>query len=375
MTGIDAKTVGMWLQHARKAAGKSQQDAAEFAGIARTTLVAIEKGQRRVQPSELAKLAAFYGRQVADLLRPQAPDQVFGVQLRAALAPHDDVTTELAPVANEFQRLCEDYLELERLTKSEVARRYPGEHPVPRSDVEHVAEELALEERRRLGLGDGPIGNLREVLEQEMGARIFYIEMPSRVDAMFAFTDQLGPCIAVNSRHPEERRRTSIAHEWGHFLTARRQPDVQVENRFERVPVLERFANAFARSFLMPESGVGRRFNEAKRTRGGTARVADVLTLAHYYFVSFQTMAQRLEELRLINSGTYEALRHQHFAVREGQAILGLTERVVSQAMLPARYVYLAVQAYRDEILSEGRLAHFLRVHRVDARKLVQEAS
>lgn len=375
IAGRDPRQLGQWLQHARKAVGRSQQEVADFLGVARTTVTAMEKGERRLKPVELLRLGELYGRQLADLLRPDEPDEAFAVQLRAAIAPHDDVSADLTPAATEFQQLCEDYLELERITSSELRRRYPSEREVPRVDVERAAEDLAIEERQRLGLGDGPIANLREVLEQDVGARIFYIPMPSRVDAMFAYTEHLGPCIAVNAKHPEERRRTSIAHEWGHFLTARRQGDVEIRGRFERIPALERFANAFARSFLMPAAGLARRYNEMKRARGGTATVADLLTLSHYFNVSFETLTRRLEELRLITSGTMDRMRQSRFAVREGRALLGLAERASAEAMLPMRYVYLAVQGYRDGLLSEGRLARFLRLDRIEARKVVQEAA
>ena len=375
MTDVQAPPaqLGKWLQHARKAAGRSQEEVAKLLGVARTTITAMEKGERRVKPEELMQLATLYGRQIADLLRSGEPDEAFAIQLRAAIAPHEDIGADLEPAALEFQSLCDDYLELERLTGSEIRRRYPPEREVPRHDVERAAEDMAVEERHRLGLGDGPVVNLRQMLETDMGARIFYLEMPSRVAAMFAFTDRLGPCIAVNVKHPEERRRMSTVHEWAHFLTARRQPNIEVPNRFERVPALERFANAFARSFLMPAAGLSRRFNEAKRARGGKAIVADLMTLADYFLVSFSTLTRRLEELRLITSGTTERLQQQRFAVREARAILGFEAHPANDAKLPARYVYLAVGAYRDSTLSEGRLARFLRVDRIEARQIVDQ--
>lgn len=377
---IDVLKLAKWLQHARKAAGKSQQDVAEFLNVARTTVTAMEKGERRVQASELVRLAQLYGRHVSELLRPGEPDESFAVQLRAAIAPHEDVSASLVPVAAEFEQLCEDYLELERLTRSEAIRRYPPERIVPRGEVERAAEDIAIEERHRLSLGDGPIANLRETLEQDVGIRIFSIPMPSRVDAMFAYSERLGACMAINAKHPDDRKRNSLAHEYGHFLTSRRQSEVQLTNQFSRVPASERFANAFARSFLMPAPGLSRRFNEMKRARATSpsapagVTVADLLTLAHYFFVSFEALTRRLEELRLITSGTMDRLRQSRFVVREARAIVGIPERPTTDSTLPIRYVFLALQAYRDGMLTEGRLARFLRVDRVEARGIALEA-
>jgi hypothetical protein len=48
---IDPKILGQRLQNARKARGLTQQDVAKDLGIARTTVTAIEQGERRVRPA------------------------------------------------------------------------------------------------------------------------------------------------------------------------------------------------------------------------------------------------------------------------------------------------------------------------------------
>ena len=47
---IDPKILGNRLQESRRARGLKQQDVADQMNIARTTIVAIEKGERRVIP-------------------------------------------------------------------------------------------------------------------------------------------------------------------------------------------------------------------------------------------------------------------------------------------------------------------------------------
>ena len=41
------------------------------------------------------------------------------------------------------------------------------------------AEDVAVQERQRLGLGDQPIIDLRNILEAEVGLRIIYESLPS----------------------------------------------------------------------------------------------------------------------------------------------------------------------------------------------------
>ena len=73
----DPRILGLRLQEARKARGMTQQGAAEALGVSRPTYIAIEKGERVVQPPELIRLAELYGRSVHDLLRQRKPIRDF----------------------------------------------------------------------------------------------------------------------------------------------------------------------------------------------------------------------------------------------------------------------------------------------------------
>src|SRR5207244_815962 len=108
------------------------------------------------------------------------------------LSPDAPVEEQVEPGTWEFQRLCEDYLELERICGAPLPRGYPEPYRTGGGvSPEASAEDAANAERSRLGLGDGPIPNLRELLESDVGLRIFYLELPSKVAAMFAYTEQL----------------------------------------------------------------------------------------------------------------------------------------------------------------------------------------
>ena len=85
LRSIDPQALGQRLRDGRTAKGLTQQDAADHLGVARTTITAIEKGQRRIRAVELVDLAAHYGRSVGEFLRQSEPLPAFVVQLRA---PH-----------------------------------------------------------------------------------------------------------------------------------------------------------------------------------------------------------------------------------------------------------------------------------------------
>ena len=363
---IEPRALGSRLRDAREARGWTQRQVADRLGMARTTVVAMEKGERRVNPEELVELASLLGRRVSELLQRGAPAEELGVQLREALPSSVSAGVDLLPHIEMFQHLCEDYVGLEELCQAPLRRRYPAEYEIQGVDPGLAAEDIAAAERSRLALGEGPLVNLREILEGDVGLRVFQIELPSNVTGMFAFTEGLGGCIAVNLCHAANRRQTSLAHEYGYFLTARYRSEVTFLDRFERRPAGERFAEAFARAFLVPASGLRRRYLEIERERPRGITHGDLCRLAHFYAVSVEVMTRRLEELRLIPSGTWDRLRQEGFHIPEAQQILAGDEPFSS------RYLALAVEAWQQELLSEGQLAQILRTDRLGARDRIQ---
>jgi Zn-dependent peptidase ImmA (M78 family) len=272
-----------------------------------------------------------------------------------------------------FQHLCEDYVELERIARSPLSKKYPRELTFSGIPPERAAEDAAVAERLRLGLGDGPIQNLRDTLEQEVGLRVFFLLLPSDVSAMFSYDESMGGCIAVNASHSNARRRLSLAHEYAHFLASRRQASVDLARRYHRVPVQERFATVFAPAFLMPTSGISRRFNEIKSANGGRVTYAELLALANYFGVSLEALTRRLEQLRLINRGTWERVKESGFRSEEGKALLKLVETPAAADLIPTRYFVLAVQVYRQGLITEGQFARFLRVDLHEARRVLTD--
>lgn len=370
---IDPKLLGQRLQESRKARGLTQQDVANELGVARTTVTALEKGERRIQPKDIIELAKLYGREVSDLVSGRRILGDFAVQFRASVVKAGHDQTELEQAIREFQKLCEDYLYLEKINDTPLPRAYPPEYSVYGLPPEEAAEGFASAERNRLGLGDAPIINLRELLENDVGIRVFYVRLPSRIAGMFTYSDELGGCIAINAAHPEERCRWTLAHEYGHFLTNRFRPEVSIMVAYERTPASERLGDRFAGAFLMPTSGIRRKFNDIARLRKGQITPADLCRLANYYFVSVEALTRRLESLRSVPSGTWDRLQDRGFKVREAQNVLKLQPHLYLDQPLPLRYQFLAAEAYQQGKLTEGQLARLLRVDRVGARQIVQK--
>ena len=327
---IDASLIGQRLADARRARGLTQEQVAAEVGVARTTVVAMEKGERRPRAGELVKLAGLFGRPVADFVQVYAksapPD--FIVQFRAAASvKRSDADSRRNLDTFRFQQLCRWYVELEELLGAPLPRRYPDQYDISTTPAEQAAEEVASSERNRLGLGDGPVGNLWGIFESDVGLRVFAIPMSDRRTAgMFIYSEEYGGCIAVNAHHPEERRRWSAAHEYAHFLTNRFAPEITLLTSGRKLRENARFADAFAREFLMPSSGLRRRFESVRRAKDQPITPADVLALAHLYQVSFQAMTLRLEILRLLKLGTWEKLDELGFKPKKARELIYVPE-------------------------------------------------
>jgi Zn-dependent peptidase ImmA (M78 family)/DNA-binding XRE family transcriptional regulator len=371
LDNIDMSKLGELLQQARKKCGVTQADAAKIIDAARTTIVAIEKGERRLKPNELIKLARAYGKSISDFVQSRPVIQPFEVQFRSAYRRNEDEESLINPSISHLEELCRNYLDLEEIMDAPLPQNYPQEYEVSNMPIEAAAESIAIAERQRLGLGDSPIAHLRNILEQNVGIRIFYIRMPPKYSEMYGFDDKLGGCMAINANHPEERRRWSLAHGYLHFLAHRRKAVVDFDGQYQRLPESERLAEAFPKYFLMPTSSLLKQFNDMHRSNGKFTPT-NLFTLAHYYGVSVEALVYRLEEIGLLPSGTWERLRDRGLKVRKVQQELGLDKIVQRTDTTPIHYQHLAIEALDQGLITEGRFANFLDVDRLEARRIAE---
>ena len=372
---ISSQQLGERIARARRQRELNQAEVAERLGVARTTIVAMEKGERRPDDRELVRLAAILDVTLNDLLREHSvmaeasPRFRFGPKGQEVKPGVRAAVVELRRLGSRYAEL-ESLLDLRRtpapLESLQIFRR--GDAFVERAP-KVAGEDAARTLRDVLSLGDGPALALEETLELEAGLRIFHLDLPAPLAAAFLWSDEIGACIALNVRHPYPRRRWSLAHELGHFLRDREVGDLLSERADFRRDSSEQFCEALAAELLLPAAGVRRRFTEHLRERADFT-IADLLAMSHFYDVSFQAMALRIEELRLLPVGTYDNLKRRNFKPHEVEVELGLSRRQVTPQRFPPRYVRLACEAFERELLSEGELATYLGVNRLAAREI-----
>jgi transcriptional regulator with XRE-family HTH domain len=115
---LDPRVMGSRFQDARRAAGLTQRSVADEMAIARTTVVAIEKGERRVSAAELIKFARIYHRPVSDFVGRQTVTEGFVAQFRATERQILETNSEYEAAALDLQTRSEDYVELEQNSRS-----------------------------------------------------------------------------------------------------------------------------------------------------------------------------------------------------------------------------------------------------------------
>ena len=363
------------LVAARKARGLTQGTASAHIGMSRPTFIAIEKGTREPKPSELLGLAKLYDTSVNALLRQSPPPLNIAPYLRS-VAETSETNVGLDDAIAKLTALVDDYQFLEAKTQNYGFLNAPARLRQHHGNITQFAQLCGQEERVRLGIGTHePIAFLRKTLE-EVGVHVFLDGLNSKLAGLYAFVETFGYCILVNRKHPRVRRRWTIAHEYGHFLFDRDKPGVDYLEPMLRKPESERFADAFAAAFLMPNAGVERRFSQVFE-QNRDVNVGDVCRMADFYGVSLAAMTLRLESLGHVPKGSWDAIKASGVRITDNQMAAGVSEQSDSDSpeIFPERYIMLAIQAWLSETISTGQFAKLLRRSPIEARELSQRRS
>lgn len=361
------------LRSARINVGLSQEEVAAGLGVVRPTVSQIEAGKRGVSSIELARLAKLFRRPLGSFF-DEGFEEVLSEDPLTVLFRAVEVKPNDLWVVEEFEDFCRAYRDLEELLgldgEVDSLPDYGGiGEPHNKPEAIRQGEKVATEERRRLGLGNGPIRDVFELLE---GVRLFARPLrESGISGLFLYDKKIGPCILVNRTERPGRLAFDAAHEYAHVLMDRRlKAHATLFGRpGEHKELLEVRANAFSAAFLMPAERIERFLWDIGMTReaGHKIDVVNVLYLQRTFGVSYQAALYRLQNL-----GWLDKARREELEERQPEVLaraLGLTGE--SEVDYPLRYKYLALESYQRERISLGRLAEMLRVDLEDARELV----
>src|SRR3972149_1802234 len=354
--------IGEKIKSLRESEGLTQEEIAVKAGVSKEFISMVESGKRNPSLDVLSKIASVFSIETSYFMDTKRED--FALALRTA-----EINEKDKDEIRKFKDFCEDYYFLENAT-GEILPSPTPIYPDPSSSILSdfdqtylYAEKLALDERRRLSLGDEPIRDIFLLMETQ-GVRVVRMNMEeSPVDGAFIYSSDKGAFMLINSSQSKGRHFFTAAHEYCHYLKDREKgyPVCQIITGGieEHKKTIERIVNLFAANFLMPETAVSKLAGLYAKTR---LEAEEVVYLKRYFGVSYQAMLYRLKDLRFIRRPKLQELLKTDPATVE-IALFGFTvESMKDPERLPERYCKLAVQAYTQGKISFEKLAELLKV-------------
>lgn len=399
---ISAKELGQRLRQAREACTLTQEQVGKHLGLSRAGVAQMELGNRQVTSLELDRLAFLYGRDIRSFLADEFdPQDALTVLLRANpdLAGGGQVAASL----RQCIAIGRELANLEDLVGAGRGHPVPVSYPMTPArnkwDTIQQGQHLAVQDRLRLELGDAPVVDMAEILEQQ-GVRTAILPLPTDVSGLTINEAGIGSFVVVNQDHSPLRRRFSLAHEYAHVLADREAEPSIVSRGQNRREMVEIRANAFAAEFLMPENGVRRfvqslgkgrpsrnavvvfedveavergQFRSAPRAQD--VQVYDLAQVAHKFGVNTAAALFRLKNLGLVNEDRFRHLQDDIDRGLDKQAarLMGLDSRKETGAhqRFRHRFVGLALEAYRRERISRGKLKELAGMVGLDAEDVL----
>ena len=399
---ISIEKLGERLRLARESRGLTQNAVAAEVGLQNSAVSLLESGKRQVSTLELTHFAELYGRPIEWFVNPDAPleDPVLAL-FRAEPSLKNETVEKQARHCIRLFSAGASLINLLGRTSMGMLPRY--ELPEPRSTGLAITQgqDVANQERRRLGLGLAPIFSIPKLIGSQ-GIWTAALKLSDEVSGLFLHSLEFGLGILVNGKQPPVRKRFSYAHEYGHALMDR-DYQATVTSRHNAKHVREQRANAFAAAFLIPEVGArdfiyelgkGRssRHEETvidsveERVVRGELRMPprsqhvtypDVALFSRNFGVSYSAAVWRLRGLNIIGVREAEVLLEQVDMARcylkevqacdlpEGEEDKGPAENHEDHD-LKWQILPLALEAWRREEISQDRLLEIGRLLHID---------
>ena len=405
---MDLRELGQRLRYAREFRGLSQQATAKAIGVTRTAITQMESGNRSVSTLELSKLAECYRRPISFFFQEDAEEQDIFVALYRA-APEINVDPIVRDQVWECLNLCQEGVSLKEILGLESRTGLPTyDFITPRTKGDAITQgnKAAIEERRRLGLGESPVHGISELIVSQ-GIWASDAELPGGVSGLFLNHISFGLAIVVNTNHSRGRKQFSYAHEYAHALMDR-NGQLSVSSSGNSSELVEVRANAFAASFLMPADGVyellrnldiktpyhrvqtvyntasGGSYEGVIRTESSSRTVSfkDVAKVAHRFGVSYQAALFRLKSLRLLSEketdrqmALEESGKQFLNELSDADSVERKDDIQRSGRELRFEVANLAIEAYRQEEISQGRLLELSKVLKIDGPRFLDFAA
>lgn len=347
----------------RKSLGLSQEQLAEQTGVTRQSINNYENAKTLPDSKILSDLARALGVTLDDLLRSQSEGLPnFRFRAHATFGKN-------AQFAAQVLRMLQTYNALEQAVG--LPPYTPESTPCHQVEGnEKRIQAIAAQFRHRLGLGDAPIANLFQAVE-EIGLKVLRQSIPRKgFFGLSACSDTEGAFVLVNTHNITiERELFTLAHEIGHLIFHRveYQDTLMEEGTREEEKAREKVADYFASHLLVPQAEFERMY----------ALTQDIVKLKRHFRVSYLVILHRLAEMGVIDYVKEKAKICAIYKKRHGSSLqnsmelppeLGLEEFPENE-----RYVCLIWNALKLGKISEMKAAELLNLTVEELRVRRQE--
>jgi Zn-dependent peptidase ImmA (M78 family)/transcriptional regulator with XRE-family HTH domain len=381
MSAISMNEVGSKLRTAREVRGLSGEVVADAVGISRQLYNFYETGERPIPLNTLHRTAAVLGRTVDNLLSSHdaPPLALASVHFRTEAAQWAESARSQLLWLDSALRFYAELLD-EMDVDPCAALESPLPAPSKRAGREE-AERAARRVRDHLNLGPGALPAVFDLADRD----VMTFRLPFGADLVtapsgFFFKDQrAGLCVVVNADQTAGRQHFTFAHELAHayFHSHRSGGLISMNGSTE---AKERFANDFAREFLMPTDLVHAIVESRPEWSCDPSQAGVVLELQRTFQVSFIAMAVQLRRLGLLTQDQLAAMS----GLSPGRlaALRGLPPSPLDRPpaplhrfeQIPSCYRWLVICAVERGLVSLGDVAENLVVSSEDVRRLLDTA-
>jgi len=336
------QSVGERLKQARVAAGLSLRELAQRVGLSAMAISKYENDQVVPGSEMLIRLGDALGVKAGYFHRPLQVEV-----RRPAYRRHSRLGKKAQGVIEGgIKEFLERYLQVEEVFEPERVPcfEWPPSCSGTLGCVEQ-AEEFAAGLRQDWGLGEDPIANLCETLEDRGVKVVLLAGLGDGFDGYSCWANGSVPVVAGRSGEevPGDRLRFTLAHELGHLLLE--------EHVADGVDV-ERACHRFAGALLVPETAARREVGGAR----GQIGFGELLSLKHKWGLSMGAWLYRLADLNVITASRHQAFRRVFSAN-------GWHKREPGDPVEPERterFERLVERAVAEDIISVSRAADFL---------------
>lgn len=292
--------VGERLTEAREGRGLTAVSLADLLGITRQAISLYESGESSPQSDIMEQIVSKLNLPIAFFLRPTNTINRSAIFFRSlAAATKADrgrgnsriewLSTIIVPYLRQFVSFPQTNLPTLTIP----------DNPLRLSDDD--IEEIAIDVRRKWGLGDGPISNMVLLIENN-GFIVTRMDLDApTLDAFSTFVSDDGtPYIVLGAdKQSAVRSRFNTAHETGHSILHRNFKPDRLKNALD-FKGTEQQANRFASAFLVPRSKFADDFS--------MPTLDAFLTLKNKWLVSVGMLIKRAFDLGFISEEHYRRL-------------------------------------------------------------------